>query len=156
LKPSAILRRASARSRSRGAFARGAPRRAALQLLHEREGTEALLDQALDGAQLAQQVAVAAQRRGGVEADVGRVGERADRLGAAHRRGRDGLDARLGLRHDDLGREDLVVVEAHVDAGADQGRGRRRHRGVGAAGAGLAPLAASRDAWRRFSMRFLT
>jgi hypothetical protein len=27
---------------------------------------------------------------------------------------------------------------------------------VGAAGAGLAPLAASRDAWRRFSMRFLT
>jgi hypothetical protein len=77
-----------------------------------------------------QQVAVAAQRRGGVDADVGRVGERADRVGAAYRRGRDGLHAGLGPRDDDLGREDLVVVEAHVDAGADQGRGRRRHRGA--------------------------
>jgi hypothetical protein len=59
-------------------------------------------------------------------------------------------------RHDDLGREDLVVVEAHVDAGADQGRRPAAHRGAARRGAGLAPLAASRDAWRRFSMRFLT
>jgi len=77
-------------------------RRPALQLFHERERAEALLDQLLDGAQLGEKRLLALQGSGGVD---------------VHRRGCDGrrLRDRLALRGCDVGGDDLVG-EADVEA----------------------------------------
>jgi hypothetical protein len=125
----------------------------ALQLFHERERAEALLDQLLDGTQLGEQRLLALQRGRGVE--VRR------RLGGGGRGRRD----RRQLRRRDVGDDD-VVGEAEVGtslrAGARRSRGRRGGRrgsrgNVVAMGlVGVAGAVAASDAWRRRSMRVRT